>query len=718
MGSVTPGTWGSRVSLWRDDPRPSGATLAALVAVTLVAVGSLSRLFDGPLYLAWAIPAVGIGSAFALWFGRRSLGLGFGLLLAGWVLSLPGLFARDESAAGLPTPDGIRAAWTLLGAGLRDVTRTVPPVQAQPRFAVLVWTAFLFLGFLGASWVVVRRPVGAIISALGVVTFSGSLGEGSGRSAFALAAVGATGLFFLSEGRQRIARWGGGRIRVPPWFGVPTLGLACLAAVAAPLLIGDAPLVELRSAIRPRVVIIKPLSDIRRQLKVDPPIEVMRVTSDQPTYWRLTGLDEYDGREWVLEARPRSIRNGVVAAPRPPTTGDVIEQRYRLTSLLSPWMPAAYAARTIDATARVEVDEGSQTLLLRDETSPGLAYTVRSQVPRITANLPASPGAVADPTERLLGDIARPLVAGAATPLDTARRLEQHFHGYTYNEDVEGGHSVARLRRFLADRVGYCEQFAATMTLMLRGLGIDARVGVGFLPGTSDGVEYIVSTKEAHAWVEADIPGAGWTSFDPTPGRPNAPPPPAETEETEPATPPPVPEETTLPAATPRPQEFPADVTNPATDFPAAVIWLAVALAVIAAIPVSKRIRRTVRQIGEPRDVILGGYAELTDRAQDLGWSSRPSETQREFMRRATGPQDLAGTSIARLTARALYGPPGITDEEAATAWAGVPPALAAMRRRAPWWRRVLAPFDPRTFLPERLVSRTRLRVSAALGRG
>ncbi len=705
------------MSLWRDDPKPSPATLASLVALAVVAVASLSRLFVGTRYLAWALPAVAIGAAFAMLFGRRSLGLGFGLMAVAWTLTLPVLFVRTNDATGFPTSAAIRNALKLIGNGLSGVPKAVPPLEAEPRFMILVWTALLFLGFLGAAWVVVRRPVGAIVSALGVVTFTGSLGDGRGRSAYAVAAVVATVAFFLSEGRQRIARWATSRIKVPAWFGVPTLAAACGVALVAPLLIGDRPLIELRSAIRPRLVIIKPLSDIRRQLKVDPPIEVMRVASDRATYWRLTALDRYDGREWVLEARPRPVRDGVVRAPVPPATGEIFEQRYRLTSLLSPWMPAAYAARSVDAQATVELDEGSQTLLLRDKTSPGLTYTVRSRVPLVSSNLYAIAHDVDDRTEQLFGNQARTIVQGAATPLDTARRLETHFRAYRYDEDVVGGHSVQRLQSFLQERAGYCEQFAATMTLMLRGLGIEARVGVGFLPGAAGGGEYVVSTREAHAWVEANIPGAGWTTFDPTPGRGNTSPATPQTQ-TEPATPPPGPLQTDVVASTPEPQALPAVVDDELrSGVPAAAIWLAVAVAILASVPVAKRIRRSIRRAGEPPQAILGAYAELTDRARELGWSAVPSETLGEFIARATGSASGAEVGLAWLTARVLYGPPGTTKEEARAAWAALDPALRALRARAPWWRRVLAPIDLTPFFPERLFSRARLRVRAAIAR-
>ena len=68
-------------------------------------------------------------------------------------------------------------------------------------------------------------------------------------------------------------------------------------------------------------------------------------------------------------------------------------------------------------------------------------------------------------------------------------------------------------------KLGYCQHFAGAMALMLRYLGIPARVAVGFTSGSwKDGV-WTVTDHDAHAWVEAWFAGYGWLAFDPTPGR-------------------------------------------------------------------------------------------------------------------------------------------------------------------------------------------------------
>jgi tetratricopeptide (TPR) repeat protein len=65
---------------------------------------------------------------------------------------------------------------------------------------------------------------------------------------------------------------------------------------------------------------------------------------------------------------------------------------------------------------------------------------------------------------------------------------------------------------------GYCSYYAFAMTLMLRSLGIPARVAAGFFVDTETGVfdYYPVRSDMAHAWVEVLFPGYGWIEFDPT----------------------------------------------------------------------------------------------------------------------------------------------------------------------------------------------------------
>lgn len=71
-------------------------------------------------------------------------------------------------------------------------------------------------------------------------------------------------------------------------------------------------------------------------------------------------------------------------------------------------------------------------------------------------------------------------------------------------------------------RYGYCEHYAAAMTVMLRTQGIPARVVVGYAPGEwdDDAGGYLYRQRNAHAWVEAYFPGYGWIPFEPTANRP------------------------------------------------------------------------------------------------------------------------------------------------------------------------------------------------------
>ena len=66
---------------------------------------------------------------------------------------------------------------------------------------------------------------------------------------------------------------------------------------------------------------------------------------------------------------------------------------------------------------------------------------------------------------------------------------------------------------------GFCLHFASAMTVMLRSVGVPARLAVGYIPG-DPGAEpgtYILRDKYYHAWTQVYFPGYGWIDFEPTP---------------------------------------------------------------------------------------------------------------------------------------------------------------------------------------------------------
>jgi transglutaminase-like putative cysteine protease len=66
----------------------------------------------------------------------------------------------------------------------------------------------------------------------------------------------------------------------------------------------------------------------------------------------------------------------------------------------------------------------------------------------------------------------------------------------------------------------YCVYYSTAEVLMLRSLGIPARLAVGFAQGEREGSEYIVRRNDAHAWPEVYFPGVGWVEFEPTGNQP------------------------------------------------------------------------------------------------------------------------------------------------------------------------------------------------------
>ncbi len=68
---------------------------------------------------------------------------------------------------------------------------------------------------------------------------------------------------------------------------------------------------------------------------------------------------------------------------------------------------------------------------------------------------------------------------------------------------------------------GYCTYYATTMVVMIRMLGIPARIVNGFTQGSLQNKStdtWVVNGTDSHSWVQVYFPGYGWINFDPTPG--------------------------------------------------------------------------------------------------------------------------------------------------------------------------------------------------------
>lgn len=133
--------------------------------------------------------------------------------------------------------------------------------------------------------------------------------------------------------------------------------------------------------------------------------------------------------------------------------------------------------------------------------------------------------------------------AGASTPHEQVVAIQNYLRDpslFVYSTTIAAPRTPDAVWDFLQDRSGYCVQFASAMVMMVRSLGIPARLAVGFLPGVEDSTGRVeVTADRGHAWPQVLFEGIGWVRFEPTPGiQAGTPPPyaPEPAESSEPST--------------------------------------------------------------------------------------------------------------------------------------------------------------------------------------
>ncbi len=288
------------------------------------------------------------------------------------------------------------------------------------------------------------------------------------------------------------------------------------------------------------------LGDIGEIKTSSQPVMHIRIWSAQsvgPMKWRGGALSEFDGKRWTNPNRkPETIpvaNEHVVLAPmesRP--LGRGINYHVDLEAMENDTLFFAGTPEFLDVRARALYRSETSSFRLGHNIPQGFYYDVWSVLDDPPERAPAPypppvlPLAARELYLRLpaldsrIAELARNFATGATGDLERARSIEHHLRSdYGYTLELPAREVSDPLANFLfARRKGHCEYFASSMAVMLRSLGIPARLATGFQSGVYNPVSdlWLVRASDAHSWVEAWIPGYGWTTFDPTPADPNA----------------------------------------------------------------------------------------------------------------------------------------------------------------------------------------------------
>ena len=259
----------------------------------------------------------------------------------------------------------------------------------------------------------------------------------------------------------------------------------------------------------------------------------------------MVALPNFDGSIWSPDLDPATlpIEPGASLATSTPIAEptETTEVTFTTTSELAlPWLPLPYPPRSTDAALDgMRWDPEGGSIALEGGIGPGQTYTAVADVVQPTpGQLRAEPIAATADSVRYtqtpedlppqIESLARRWTEGAATDYDAIIALQERFTdprwGFSYDAEVPGSSSERAMVEFLTQtRVGFCQQFSSAMAVMLRTLGIPARLAVGFTPGRFDDSadRLSVTTENAHSWVEVLFPSFGWVPFEPTPDRQN-----------------------------------------------------------------------------------------------------------------------------------------------------------------------------------------------------
>lgn len=245
--------------------------------------------------------------------------------------------------------------------------------------------------------------------------------------------------------------------------------------------------------------------------------------------WRGVALSEFDGKRWSnpsQHGRSVHLSSGWALVTDNPQAGQRLFYQVTLNAVDSDALFVAGRPEQLDVAL---IRGPNESLRLGFVPQDNFRYTVSSvfeDEAQVTAHAELTPEARArylqlPPLDPRMRELAGQLVAGLTTDRQRARAIENHLRtSYGYTLDLPDHETRDPIAYFLFERKkGHCEYFASAMTVMLRAVGVPARLVNGFQSGTFNPISklYVIRASDAHSWVEAYLAGRGWTIFDPTP---------------------------------------------------------------------------------------------------------------------------------------------------------------------------------------------------------
>jgi hypothetical protein len=285
------------------------------------------------------------------------------------------------------------------------------------------------------------------------------------------------------------------------------------------------------------------IGPIKRDPSIVMRIEVPRHTlqAEDRFYVRGVSFDQYDGKSWtnrlgyrrnLSEESPGMFIIRGHQGPAPSRLGEVIQQNILLEPLDTSVLFAAPFVESISGKFPAVQSDFAGSVYLPFPSSSRIEYSVVSRSrPVLPADLGSEPTAYPESftkhflqipyTSERIGKLAEDMTRSQRSPYEKAHAIQTFLiRNYRYSLDAPLAGVDRPLEEFLFFRkTGYCEHYATAMVIMLRTVGIPARLVTGFLATEWNeyGSYYVVRQQDAHAWVEVHLPHSGWVMMDPTP---------------------------------------------------------------------------------------------------------------------------------------------------------------------------------------------------------